>query len=715
MDIASLPVTSLKGVGPKLADKLKRLGLQTVQDVLFHLPLRYQDRTRLLRIGGLRPGMEAAVEGEIELADVVYRGRRSLICRVSDGSGHLHLRFFYFNAIQQQNLARGRRLRLFGEVRFGPVGLEMIHPEYEFIDGAQAPPAEENLTPVYPATTGVHQLSLRKLARQVLEKHLEKIHEWLPPAVLQELQLPTLTEALALVHRPPPHTPVELLAEGKHPAVLRLSFEELLAHHLSLRRLRARVQTEQAPPVAGTGELMQRLLARLPFQLTRAQQRVLGEILHDLQQSHPMQRLVQGDVGSGKTIVAACAGLGAIESGLQAAVMAPTELLADQHLRNFSGWLEPLGLTVVGLSGKLNGRARQDALEKIGSGRADIIIGTQALFQEGVEFADLGLIVVDEQHRFGVHQRLALREKGRVGARRPHQLIMTATPIPRTLAQSLYADLDVSVIDELPPGRKPIETVAIPAARRADVVSRIRDACTAGRQAYWVCPLIEESDNFVGNEIGRTSVRPAGARARDGARQTLELETATDTAQALREALPDLSIALIHGRMKPLEKEKIMAAFKRGEVHLLVATTVIEVGVDVPNASLMVIENAERLGLSQLHQLRGRVGRGAAESHCVLLYQPPLSEMARARLAALRETSDGFEIARRDLEMRGPGEMLGTRQAGMPQFHIADLLRDRALLARVQSVAELVLKEYPERVEPIVRRWLGRAEEYGNV
>jgi len=690
MDIASLPVTALKGVGPKLADKLKRLGLQTVQDVLFHLPLRYQDRTRLLPIGNLRPGMEAAVEGEIELADVVFRGRRSLICRVSDGTGHLHLRFFYFNAIQQQNLARGRRLRLFGEVRFGPVGLEMIHPEYEFTDGAQPTKAEENLTPVYPATTGVHQLSLRKLARQALEQYLEKIEERLPPAVLQELQLPTLTQALALVHQPPPHTPVELLAEGKHPAVLRLSFEELLAHHLSLKRLRARMQTEQAPPIVGTGELMKQLLTRLPFQLTRAQQRVLDEILHDLRQGHPMQRLVQGDVGSGKTIVAACASLGAIESGLQVAVMAPTELLADQHLRNFSGWLEPLGVSVVGLSGKLNGRARQGALEKIGSGRAAIAIGTQALFQEGVEFADLGLIVVDEQHRFGVHQRLALREKGRRGERRPHQLIMTATPIPRTLAQSLYADLDVSVIDELPPGRKPVETVAIPSARRADVVSRIRDACSAGRQAYWVCPLIEESE-------------------------TLELETATDTAEALREALPELRIALIHGRMKPPEKEKIMASFKRGDVHLLVATTVIEVGVDVPNASLMVIENAERLGLSQLHQLRGRIGRGAVESHCVLLYQPPLSEMARARLAAVRETSDGFEIARRDLEMRGPGEMLGTRQAGMPQFHIADLLRDRALLPRVQSVAEQVLQEYPERVDPIVRRWLGRAEEYGSV
>ena len=690
MDIAALPVTSLKGVGPKLAEKLTRLGLHSVQDVLFHLPLRYQDRTRLFPIGGLRPGMEAVVEGEIELADVVYRGRRSLICQVSDGTGHLQLRFFYFSAAQQANLKRGRRLRLFGEVRFGHAGFEMIHPEYEFTDGAQTAKVEENLTPVYPATTGVHQLSLRKLARQALARYRGKIEEWLPPAVLLELQLPTLAEALALVHQPPPHTSVELLAQGKHPAVRRLVFEELLAHHLSLKRLRTRVQTESAPAVAGAGRLVQRLLAQLPFRLTRAQQRVLDEILHDLRQGHPMQRLVQGDVGSGKTIVAACASLSAIESGLQVAVMAPTELLADQHLRNFSGWLEPLGITVVGLSGKLNGRARQGALANIGSGQAAIAVGTQALFQEGLEFADLGLIVVDEQHRFGVHQRLALREKGRVGARRPHQLIMTATPIPRTLAQSLYADLDVSVIDELPPGRKPVETVAMPAARRAEVVSRIRDACTAGRQAYWVCPLIEESE-------------------------TLELETATDTAQALQEALPELRIALIHGRMKPLAKEKIMAVFKRGDIQLLVATTVIEVGVDVPNASLMIVENAERLGLAQLHQLRGRIGRGSAESHCVLLYQPPLSEMARARLAALRETSDGFEIARRDLEMRGPGEMLGTRQAGMPQFHIADLLRDRALLPRVQQVAELLLKEHAANVDPIVRRWIGGAETYGHV
>ena len=690
MDIATLPVSALKGVGPKLKEKLARLGLHTVQDVLFHLPLRYQDRTRLRPIGSLRPGMEAVVEGEIELADVVFRGRRSLVCRVSDGTGHVHLRFFYFGAAQQANLARGRHLRLFGEVRFGPAGLEMVHPEYEFADASQAAKAEENLTPVYPSTTGVHQLSMRKLAAQALEKYLDRIQEWLPPAVLGELRLPRLAEAVSLVHRPPPHTPVELLAQAKHPAVQRLAFEELLAHHLSLKRLRTRVQAERAPAVTGDGRLMQRLLAQLPFRLTRAQQRVLDEILGDLRENRPMQRLVQGDVGSGKTIVAACAAVNAIESGLQVAVMAPTELLADQHLRNFCGWLEPLGVSAVGMSGKLSGRARRAVLAQIGSGQAGIVVGTQALFQEGVEFDDLGLIVVDEQHRFGVHQRLRLREKGNKGSRRPHQLIMTATPIPRTLAQSLYADLDVSVIDELPPGRKPVETVAIPAARRSDVVSRIHDACATGRQAYWVCPLIEESE-------------------------TLELETATDTAQALCEALPELTIALVHGRMKPPEKEKIMAAFKRGEVSLLVATTVIEVGMDVPNASLMIIENAERLGLSQLHQLRGRVGRGSAESHCVLLYQPPLSEAARARLAALRETNDGFEIARRDLEMRGPGEMLGTRQAGMPQFHIADLLRDRALLPRVQQVAELLLKDYPECIDPIVQRWLGGVESYGNV
>ncbi len=690
MDVASLPVTILKGAGPKLAKKLERLGLRTVQDVLFHLPFRYQDRTRLTPIGSLRPGVEAMISGRIELADVVYRGRRNLVCRLADGTGHIHLRFFHFTAVQKANLERGQNLRCFGEVRFGPAGLEMAHPEYTLIDGSQATQAEEHLTPVYPATAGVHQLSLRKLTQQALDRHVDHIQEWLPPPVLAEMRLPTLKEALVLVHRPPPEAEVTALEQGRHPAQQRLSFEELLAHHLSLMRLRANLQSHHAPEIRTTGDLLKKLLESLPFNFTSAQTRVLDEIRQDLKQGRPMQRLVQGDVGSGKTIVAAAASALVIEAGYQAAVMAPTELLAEQHLRSFSDWFAPLGISVVGLSGKLKNRARQEALEKIGGGAGNIAVGTHALFQEGVAFSNLALIVVDEQHRFGVHQRLQLREKGSSGDRLPHQLIMTATPIPRTLAQSLYADLDVSVIDELPPGRTPVETVVVSATRRAEVVSRVRAACAAGRQAYWVCPLIEESE-------------------------VLQLQTATDTADALREALPDIRVALIHGRMKPVEKEKIMAAFKQGKVDLLVATTVIEVGVDVPNASLMIVENAERLGLSQLHQLRGRVGRGAIASGCVLMYQAPLSELARARLAVLRETGDGFEIARRDLEMRGPGEMLGTRQTGMQEFHIADIMRDRALLPQVQKTARIMLADFPQHVEPIVRRWLGRKEDYGGV
>ena len=512
----------------------------------------------------------------------------------------------------------------------------------------------------------------------------------MPPETLAELKLTTLQEAVSLVHRPPPGVDVAALESGQHPAQQRLAFEELLAFHLSLKRRRAQMQAYQAPLIGDRRSLVQQLLTQLPFRLTAAQQRVLEEIYADLLKPHPMQRLVQGDVGSGKTVVAAAAALVAVEAGFQVAIMAPTELLAEQHLRNFTGWLEPLRIPVAGLSGRLNGRARLNIIEAIGSGKVPVAVGTHALFQEDVAFSNLGLIVVDEQHRFGVHQRLALREKGAVGNRRPHQLILTATPIPRTLAQSLYADLDVSVIDELPPGRKPVETVAVPETRRDDIVARVRAACAAGRQAYWVCPLIEESE-------------------------TLELQTATDTYEALRAALPDIKISLVHGRLKSAEKEKIMAAFKAGQVQLLVATTVIEVGVDVPNASLMIIENAERLGLSQLHQLRGRVGRGARESHCVLLYQPPLGDMARTRLSALRETNDGFEIARRDLELRGPGELLGTRQAGLPAFHIADFLRDHAWLPRVHAAAEQLQTRYPERVEPIVRRWLGGAEQYAGV
>lgn len=687
MDLATLPVSRLKGVGPRVKEKLTRLGIRTVQDVLFHLPFRYQDRTRLTSIGALRPGMEAMIAGTIELADVVYRGRRSLVCRISDGTGHLQLRFFHFSAQQQAGLARGRLVRCFGEARFGPSGIEMAHPEYTVIDTATPPQPEDHLTPVYPATAGVHQLMLRRLTQQALEHYLDHIHEWLPVSTLDALRLPTLKEALLAVHRPRPGTDVDALRRARHPGIARLAFEELLAHQLSLRRSRALMRRYTAAIMGGDEDLLRPLLERLPFVLTRAQQRVLSEIRNDLQRGHPMQRLVQGDVGSGKTIVAACATLLCAKAGMQAAVMAPTELLAEQHLHNFSRWLDPLGVAVIGVSGKLGGRARSYALERIRSGAAAVAVGTHALFQDDVVFSDLGLIVVDEQHRFGVHQRLSLQAKAARGEQRPHQLIMTATPIPRTLAQSLYADLDVSVIDELPPGRKPVDTVVVPASRRAEVVQRVRSACAAGRQAYWVCPLIEES-------------------------AALELQTATDTAEALRAALPELRVAVVHGRMKPAQKENVMRAFKDGETDLLVATIVVEVGVDVAKASLMIIENAERLGLAQLHQLRGRVGRGADESHCVLMFQPPLSDIARARLAAMRESGDGFEIARRDLEMRGPGEMLGTRQTGLPEFRIVDVMRDQHLLPRVQAVAERMLAEHPDAVEPIIRRWLGDAIHY---
>lgn len=691
MDIATLPITTLKGVGPKLKEKLEqRLGWRSVQDALFHLPFRYQDRTRLTPIGSLRPGQEALVCGTVELADVVFRGRRSLLCRVSDGSGFLTLRFFHFSAAQQNNLERGRRLRIFGEARSGPAGLEMIHPEYEVLAPDSEPQPETRLTPFYPTTEGVHQLSVRKLVAQALDRHLAGIPEWLPEELLTELKLPSLREALHDVHRPPAQAPVDELEQGRHPAQRRLAFEELLAHHLSLKRVRARQQDQKAPCLRADARLTSSLLAALPFTLTTAQKRVLEEIRNDLGRAYPMQRLVQGDVGSGKTVVAALAALSAVEEGFQVAIMAPTELLAEQHWHNFNHWLQPLGVEVAWLSGKLGARNRRTMLELISSGRAPVAVGTHALFQEEVEFAKLGLVVVDEQHRFGVHQRLLLREKGRRQGMVPHQLIMTATPIPRTLAQAFYADLDVSVIDELPPGRKPVETVVLPDTRRADVVARVHAACRAGRQTYWVCPLIEESD-------------------------LLQAEAATETTAVLSAALPELHIALVHGRMKPAEKEAVMHAFKEGAIQLLVATTVIEVGVDVANASLMIIENAERLGLSQLHQLRGRVGRGAAQSSCVLLYHAPLSENARERLSILRQTHDGFEIARRDLEMRGPGEVLGTRQTGEQAFHIADLVRDQALLPRIEHAASLLQQKYPRHVTPLIQRWLGLREHYGEV
>ena len=690
MDITTQPITTLKGIGPKLKEKLARLGLRTVQDVLFHLPHRYQDRTQLTPIGRLRPGREALVAGTIEASDVVFRKRRALLLHLADGTGHLHLRFFYFNASQQQKLVRGQRLRVFGEVRFGPTGYEMTHPEYQLLEGDTEAQPEPTLTPVYPATEGASQFTLRKLTHQALERYGRSIPEWLPADALADLNLPTLEAAIHLVHEPPPGEDLAAILDARHPVQARLIFEELLAHHLSLMSIRAENAREPAPAMKVSGAPMSSMITALPFALTGAQLRVIDEIRADLTHEHPMQRLVQGDVGSGKTVVAAAAAMLAVEAGFQAAVMAPTELLAEQHLRSFSEWLAPLGVNVTGLSGKLAARERREALAAITSGEAKVIIGTHALFEKDAVFHRLGLIVVDEQHRFGVVQRLALRDKGAHDGRYPHQLIMSATPIPRTLAQSLYADLDVSVIDELPPGRKPVETVALPAERRDEVVARVRAACGQGRQAYWVCPLIEESE-------------------------LLEAQAAEETYAMLGEQLSGLNVALVHGRLKPAEKEKIMSAFKTGQTHVLVATTVIEVGVDVPNASLMIIENAERLGLSQLHQLRGRVGRGTAESVCVLLYEPPLGEPARERIAALRETNDGFEIARRDMALRGHGELHGTRQAGMPAFHIADLMRDTHWLEPARELAARLLKESPDRAEAIVRRWLPQAETLGRV
>jgi len=685
------PVTALRGVGDSLALKLKKLGIVTVQDLLFLLPLRYEDRTQIVPIGSLRDGDRVVVEGEVQLTDVVIRKRRQLLCRIADGSGSLMLRFFYFNQQQQNGLARGTRIRCFGEARRGPGGMEIVHPEYRRMSTDVVEPGQTTLTPVYPATEGVQQGRLRQLTSMALDQVASRsVRDWLPAELLDDLEMPSLHDALWYMHRPPADASVELLAAGHHPAQRRLAFEELLAQHLSLRLLRKEIQRDASWPLPKSGDAVLRFLQGLPFSLTGAQSRVWQEIDADLTQPHPMLRLVQGDVGCGKTIVAALAAARAFEGGLQTAIMAPTELLAEQHGRNFVHWFAKFDLPIVLLTAKLTGRARMQALQDLRSGVARIAIGTHALFQDGVEFQRLGLAIIDEQHRFGVHQRLSLREKGRSDGRYPHQLIMTATPIPRTLAMTAYADLDVSVIDELPPGRTPMKTVVLTEARRDEVVQRIREACLQQRQAYWVCPLIEESDLLVA-------------------------QAAEETAALLTDALPEIKVGLIHGRMNSAMKDAVMTEFKANRMQLLVATTVIEVGVDVPNASLMVIENAERLGLAQLHQLRGRVGRGSAESTCVLLYKPPLSEIARQRLGVMRETGDGFEIARRDLELRGPGELLGTKQTGLAQMRVADLMRDADLLPRVQRAAELMLAQHPANIPPLLARWIGRDERFGKV
>lgn len=692
------PVTALRGVGAALAERLGRLGVAQVQDLLFVLPLRYEDRTTVVRIGALLPGMRAVVEGEIQLAQLAYRRRRQLQCSLSDGSGFLTLRFFHFSASQQQGLARGTRLRCFGEVRRGPQGLEMVHPEYRRVSSHEPPP-EETLTPIYPLTEGVSQGRLRELIGQALrELDTASVRDWVPAQILEPLGLPSLREAVRYVHRPPREAQLSELGAGRHPAQRRLAFEELLAHQASLRLLKRAARTQAAWPLVDGGTMSQKLIASLSFELTLAQRRALGEVEADLQSAEPMVRLVQGDVGCGKTVVAAAAAARAVGSvaadapgrHFQAALMAPTELLAEQHWRNLVQWFRPLGLDVALITGSQPARTRRSALEAVASGDIRLVVGTHALFQEGVEFARLALIIVDEQHRFGVQQRLLLKEKGSKLGRYPHQLIMTATPIPRTLAMTAYADLDISVIDELPPGRTPVQTVVVPEQRRAQIVARIVQVCRSGRQVYWVCPLIEESDE-------------------------LRSQAAEETAAALAQALPEVRVGLVHGRMPPPKKDAAMLAFKAGSIQLLVATTVIEVGVDVPNATLMVIENAERMGLAQLHQLRGRVGRGAEASTCVLLYRAPLSPLARQRLQVIRESSDGFEIARRDLELRGPGELLGTRQTGLAQLRVADLTRDADLLPRVQEAAELLIARYPDNIAALAARWIGSGEQYARV
>ena len=685
----AVPLTTLSGVGASQAAKLAKIGLNTLQDLLLHLPLRYEDRTRLYPINNLLPGIFATVEGEVLRSDISFGRRRMLTCQISDGTGILTLRFFNFNAAMKNSLAPGRRVTAYGEVKRGNHGAEIIHPEYRIQGERSEVELQEALTPVYPTTEGIRQATLRKLTDQALELlDTCAIAELLPPELSAGLM--SLPQALHTLHRPAPDIQLADLEAGKHPAQKRLILEELLAHNLSMLAVRAGAQRYQAVPLAPDDGLKNRFLAQLPFSPTGAQNRVVADLEADMQKGFPMMRLVQGDVGSGKTLVAALAALRAIAHGKQVALMAPTELLAEQHANNFRQWFEPLGLEVGWLAGKQKGKARLAQQEAIASGQVAMVVGTHAIFQEQVQFNGLALVIIDEQHRFGVHQRLALWEKGEEQGFHAHQLIMTATPIPRTLAMTAYADLDTSVIDELPPGRTPVTTVAIPDTRRTEIIQRVKSACIEeGRQAYWVCTLIEESD-------------------------LLEAQAAEATWEELKTALPELKVALVHGRMKAQEKQAVMQAFKQGELQLLVATTVIEVGVDVPNASLMIIENPERLGLAQLHQLRGRVGRGAIASHCVLLYKTPLSKTAQKRLQVLRDSNDGFVIAQKDLEIRGPGELLGTRQTGNAEFKVADLLRDQAMIPEVQRVARHIHQHYPQHAQALIERWLPETTRYSN-
>ncbi len=692
METLAQPVSSLSGIGSQSAIRLEKLGIRTIRDLLFHLPHRYQDRTKIYPIGSLSPGMAVLFCGTVEHTEVLMRGRHSLTSRISDQTGTITLRFFHFSAKQSLDLKTGALVSCFGEIRYGYQGLEIIHPEYKVISDTDNI-TETCLTPIYPLTEGLYQGTLRKAVKQAMSLYLQDtqlLTDWLPQEILQQYRYPSLSEALQTLHQPQQQITAEQLQQGNLPALKRLAFEELLAHHLILLTNKQAVKKWQAPVLKASKAQSKQFLCALPFQLTSAQNRVIEEIVADCQSNHPMLRLVQGDVGSGKTIVAAYAALLALSSKYQVAIMAPTELLAEQHNLNFRQWFKNDNAHIAYLTGQLKGKARKQTLTEIEDGTAHIIIGTHALFQESVNFHQLGLIIIDEQHRFGVHQRLALRKKGQTDSSRPHQLVMTATPIPRTLAMLQYSDLDISIIDELPPGRKPVLTRVIPAERREQIIEKISNWTAEKNQTYWVCTLIEESE-------------------------VLQCEAAEKTAEYLTQALPNVRVALVHGRMKASEKDSIMQGFKNHDYDLLVATTVIEVGVDVPNASLMIIENPERLGLSQLHQLRGRVGRGQQESYCLLMYQNPLSNMGKHRLSILRESSDGFVIAEKDLELRGPGDVMGTRQTGLMQLKIANLERDTALLEQVQQAASIICKQYPNAVQPIIDRWLGQTTLYSEV
>lgn len=673
------PLSSIPAYSKPLVSHLSKLGLHSVQALLLHLPLRYIDETHITAVRDLRVGESVQVEGEIVHAEVSYKPRKALLARLEDASGQLSLRFLHFYPSQIAALKVGKKLRVYGEVRSGFFGYEMVHPSCKAV--GETTSVAQTLTPVYPTVAGLTQASLRKALAIALKQ--EALAETLPASLYLALNLPSFADSLQALHNPAADADVSALANKSTAHWRRLALDELLAQQLSMRKHYARRRSVDAPKFAPSKRLVSALLKRLPFALTQAQQKVALEIERDLSLAHPMQRLLQGDVGSGKTIVACMAALQAIESGWQVALMAPTEILAEQHYQKMLGWLEPLGIAIAWLTGSQSKKERDLAMQAIANGSAQLVVGTHALFQDAVQFKQLGLAIIDEQHRFGVQQRLALRQKGQP---EPHQLMMSATPIPRTLSMSYYADLDVSVIDELPPGRTPIVTKLVSDARRDEILQRVRESCAQGHQAYWVCPLIEESE-------------------------ALQLATANDTFTLMQSIFPELSIGLVHGRLKPAEKQAVMTEFSAGRIQLLVATTVVEVGVDVPNANLMVIEHAERMGLSQLHQLRGRVGRGAAKSTCILLYQNKLSDMASARLKVIYESNDGFAIAQADLNLRGPGEFLGLRQSGVPMLKIADLDRDADLLHYAKKQADALLRDYPVAAELHLNRWLGSADE----